>query len=119
MIYVNMKLAIVGSRSFTNYELLQINLLRLFPVLPSEIISGGAMGADTLAERFATAHAIKLTVHDAAWSSYGRRAGYLRNETIVQAADVIVAFWDGKSPGTKLTIDLARRYNKQVIVIQI
>jgi len=84
----------------------------------TEIISGGARGADTLAEMYARHRALPVKVFPAEWDKYGKSAGFRRNADIVKNSDIIVAFWDGKSKGTKHTIDLARRYFKEVKIIK-
>lgn len=104
-----MRLAIVGCRHFDNYELF-CKCIESLNILDGVeyIVSGGATGADSLAERYAREHAIPFKVYPANWSKYGRSAGYRRNKQIVDDADYVVAFWDYKSPGTKHTITLAR-----------
>jgi len=46
------------------------------------------------------------------WDKYGKRAGAIRNQEIVNEADTIIAFWDGQSKGTKITIDMALKAGK-------
>lgn len=113
-----MKLAIVGSRIFKDYgKLVEI----LYPLLAetTEIISGGASGADTLAENYAENFAIKCTIFKPDWDKHGKSAGFIRNQRIVDAADIVVAFWDGKSKGTKDTLDKARQANKTTVTVYI
>lgn len=100
-----MILAVVGSRTFTNYQLLT-QTLDNYQI--TEIVSGGAFGADTLE------HNIKLTVLKPNWS-IGRHAGLLRNSDIVNHADQVIAFWDGQSKGTLDSINKA--VNKLLKVI--
>lgn len=107
------KIAIIGSRSFHHYDRLEKVLL---PWLPAHIISGGARGADSLAERFAHAHELPITVIKPDWTQYGRAAGPIRNRDIINAADVVIAFWDGQSKGTKSALDYARQQKKVIIV---
>ena len=112
-----MKLAVVGSRSFLDYEWLERCLLDTFrPKDMESIISGGAGGTDTLAARFAFLHDIPLVVVSADWKKYGRGAGPVRNTEIVRLADTLAAFWDGKSRGTRDSISKARRAGKTVLV---
>lgn len=108
-----MKLAVVGSRSFNDYAFLEEQLKSFSP---KEIVTGGARGADTQAAIYAVRNKIKLTVFPANWSLYGRSAGFRRNAEIVQYCDELVAFWDGKSPGTKHTLDLAASAGKVAII---
>lgn len=82
----------------------------------SEIVSGGARGADSLAERYAQENDIQLTVFPAEWDKYGKSAGYRRNHQIIDYADVVLAFWDGQSKGTKHAIELAEKQNKPVFI---
>lgn len=111
-----MIVAIVGSRGFTDYSFLHKRIrkiMRLYHI--SCIVSGGANGADSLAERFAQEHGISLKVFKPDWDQFGKRAGILRNIEIVKASDVVVAFWDQKSRGTEFTINECKRQGKQCI----
>lgn len=111
-----MKLAIIGSRSFTNFEHLN-EMLTPYTHEISEIISGGAPGADKLAEQWADLHNIPVTVFKADWEKFGRSAGPKRNHDIIMNCDECIAFWDGESTGTKHSIGLCKKYNKPVRVI--
>jgi hypothetical protein len=71
---------------------------------------------DTWAAEAARARGLEILVFRADWKSHGKAAGVLRNTTIVEAADQIVAFWDGRSRGTKDTIAKAGVASKPVIV---
>lgn len=75
----------------------------------TEICSGGATGADKLAERYAIERGIPTRIFLPDYATYGRRAPLVRNQAIVGAASVVLAFWDGKSPGTAHALRLARR----------
>ena len=107
-----MKLAIIGSRSID-----EIDLSLHIPCRPSVIISGGAMGVDALAERYARDHKIALRVFLPDYAAFGRYAPLVRNRKIVQESDEILAVWDGQSRGTKYTIDYARSMGKTVNVV--
>lgn len=114
---MDITLAIVGSRSFNDYERLKkiIDYIRTkFNVV--KIVSGGARGADSLGAEYATKHNIELVVFPAEWDRLGKSAGYVRNEKIVDNSDFIVAFWDGVSKGTKHTINIAERKNKRLLI---
>ncbi len=95
-----MKVAVIGSRG-----LLVENLGKYLPADTTEIISGGAKGVDTCAREYAVANGIKLTEFLPDYQKYGRAAPLKRNITIIENADLVLAFWDGKSRGTKFVID--------------
>lgn len=95
-----MKVAVIGSRS-----LKVENLGEYLPADTTEIISGGAKGIDTCAREYAISHNIKLTEILCDFRRYGRGAPLKRNITIIQSADIVLAFWDGSSHGTKFVID--------------
>lgn len=111
-----MKLAIVGTRTFNDYELMKRSLADLTGI--ELIISGGAEGADTLARRYAKEHNIEIVEFLPNWNEHGKAAGPIRNEFIVKACTHIVLFWDGKSPGTRSSLDLAKKHRKRYRLIQ-
>ena len=99
-----MKVAVVGSRN------LQVDDLgKYLPDGVTEIVSGGASGVDTSAREYALAHDIKLTEFLPEYDKYGRSAPLRRNITIIEYADLVLAFWDGRSRGTKYVIDNCKR----------
>ena len=114
-----MKLAVVGSRDFSNYQLMEQVLSQWTDGGHiEEIISGGASGADSLARDYAKEHNIPLIEFLPNWKLYGKSAGPLRNKDIVDRADEVVAFWNGVSAGTKSTIDLAKKSGKPCKIIK-
>lgn len=112
------KIAVVGSRNFSNPALVAQVVQQIAQRHPdAEILSGGARGVDTWAVDAAKAAGLKTTVFPADWDQYGRGAGMIRNSQIVEAADTILAFHDGVSRGTLDTIRKAREAGKKVRVI--
>ena len=109
-----MKTAIIGSRTFDNYQLLKETIA---PLNPTEIVSGGAKGADSLGEQYAKENGIKTTIFLPDWKLHGKSAGFKRNVDIISNADVVVAFWDGVSKGTKHSIELAKKQGKTIIIV--
>jgi hypothetical protein len=95
------KIAVVGSREFNNQKQLEAVLKYIFEE-GDELVTGGAPGVDTWAERWAIRKGYRVKIFRPDWS-LGRHAGFLRNTKIVEYADFLVAFWDGKSKGTKDT----------------
>tara|TARA_R110000824_G_scaffold14005_2_gene60249 strand:- start:421 stop:777 length:357 start_codon:yes stop_codon:yes gene_type:complete len=112
--FLTNKYAIIGGRDFNNYQ--SIKNVMAFQEAVNLIISGGARGADSLAERFAKENGIPFKLFPANWDRYGKSAGYKRNVQIIHACDVVVAFWDGHSKGTKHSIDIAKSLNKPLQV---
>lgn len=108
-----MKVAVIGSRG------LEVEHLEDYlPEGVTEIVSGGAKGVDTCARNFALRHGLKLTEFLPEYSKYGRGAPLRRNITIIEYADLVLAFWDGKSRGTKFVIDNCKKRNIPVAVCQ-
>lgn len=113
-----MKLAVIGSRTFNDYPRLKMSLdvyNTLYPI--TLIVSGGARGTDSLAERYAEEKGIPMQIFPAQWNKYGRSAGYKRNRDIIMACDKVYAFWDMKSTGTGNSIELAKKLGKPVSIV--
>jgi hypothetical protein len=112
-----MKLLIVGSRSFNDYERMKDRILSRYSIDQIDcILSGGAKGADTLARTFALNHNITYIEYPAKWNELGKQAGILRNMVMVDAADEVLAFWDGTSRGTQFTINYAKEKQRIIYV---
>lgn len=108
-----MKVAVIGSRG--------LHVDHLEDYLPegvTEIVSGGARGIDACAKDYALRHGLKLTEFLPEYEKYGRGAPLRRNITIIEYADFVLAFWDGKSRGTKYVIDNCKKRNIPVAVYQ-
>lgn len=110
-----MRLAIVGSRGFMDYNRLCQGIANLGDTIEC-IVSGGARGADSLAAQYARENGIELVEFLPEYDKYGRSAPIIRNKSIVDNADCVLAFWDGASRGTKNSIDYARRQGKRVVI---
>jgi len=123
------KVAVIGSRSFSNYNFMESKLNKLHKQKPiTKIISGGANGADTLAEVWANLNDIPLEIYEAKWDDlsypdaiikinkfgkqYDSKAGIRRNYDIVYNADMVLVFWDQQSSGTRNSIELVKKMNK-------
>ncbi len=101
-----MKIIIAGGRDFDDYG-------RLYTVMGEydhyhvELVCGMAKGADALGLEWAQLNHVDVAKFPADWDTHGKSAGYIRNSEMADYADVLVAFWDGTSKGTKHMIDLA------------
>lgn len=103
-----MKIAVIGSRS------LSVNLETYIPADCTTIVSGGAGGIDTCAADFARAKGLDLIELRPDYKRHGRGATFERNLEIIRTADRMLAFWDGKSKGTKHAIDNCIKAGKRV-----
>ena len=113
-----MKIIIAGGRTFNNYDLLTQSCDKALSLQTEvEIVSGTANGADKLGEKYAKEKGYSVKQFPAEWDKHGKSAGYIRNEEMAKYADALIAFWDGKSKGTKHMIDLAKRYNLKVKIV--
>ena len=115
-----MNIGVVGNRSFDDYELVEKTLsdfIREKELTEVVIISGGATGADSLAEKFAIENRYQSKIFYPNWEEYGRAAGPIRNKLIVENSEIIFVFWNGAGKGTQSTISIAEKMNVQVIKV--
>lgn len=114
-----MNIAVVGSRGFTDVLVISKAIDKLRADHGSIIIvSGGAMGADGIAERYADRLGLGKIIHRPDWNKWGRSAGFRRNASIVGDADLVLAFFapGPRSRGTQHSVDLAHTMGKPVYV---
>ena len=114
-----MKIAIIGSRECGNINFEELLKKHLDVCASDTIITGGARGIDTLAAKYARKHGMKLLEFRPDYTTFGRGATFVRNRLIVDMADVVVAFWNCSSKGTKYTIEYAKKKYVPVIIIRI
>ena len=104
-----MKIAIIGSRGLT------VNHLEKYlPQATTEIVSGGARGIDTCAAIYAKIAGLKLTEFLPEYDKFGKHAPLMRNMLIAEYADMVFAFWDGKSKGTQFVIETCKVLEKPI-----
>ena len=109
-----MKILIAGSRNIDTFD--------LSPYIPKEttlIISGGAKGIDTIAEKYADEHRISKLILLPQYNLYGKSAPIKRNEMMVNIADTVIIVWDGNSRGTKFTLQYSKKKNKNIILVTV
>jgi hypothetical protein len=111
-----MKVAVIGSRNFNDYEKVKQVLSTKNITL---LVSGGAKGADTLGQKYAEEHDIETKIFLPDWEKYGKKAGFLRNSDIINESELVIAFWDGVSKGTLDSLKKAKKENKNILIINI
>lgn len=112
------RVIIAGGRDFNNYDGMAACLDRLLKNVNDkiEVVCGMARGADRLGERYAKERGYKVIYMPADWDMDGRSAGFKRNVKMAEYADALVAFWDGKSSGTKHMIETAEKMELDIRV---
>jgi len=118
-----MKIAVIGSRKFKDKNLVEYIILLNFKE-GDTLVSGGAKGVDSYAEEilekmnkevaFTGTLLFDKIIFKPNWNKYGKSAGFIRNKLIIDEADKVIAFWNGKSKGTKHSINLALKANKPI-----
>ena len=118
-----MKILIAGSRNIPNHSFVWDDLIKrvlgMYGTDGIEIVSGMARGADTIAIDFAKHFHIEWIGFPANWDQHGKTAGYIRNKEMSVYADELIAYWDGKSNGTKNMIDLMGIARKPTTIIYV
>ena len=124
------RIIVAGTRTFSDYELLRNRLDDFISKLKQKhpdkqvvIITGAAKGADQLGSFYARSHNIPLKEFPADWTTYGKAAGPIRNQQMLDYAlheiPVLIVFWDGESRGTKNMMNIAKRHNVQTEIVLI
>ena len=121
-------LLIVGSRSMTMYSFIETYLNNLvrerLQGYDIVVVSGGAKGVDTMAERWADNNGYKKVIMPADWEKEGKSAGFKRNVRMHQFIaekdnKLVVAFWDGVSKGTAHNFDLCKKYDNELLLVNL
>lgn len=113
-----MKLAIIGSRTIIDKEKIFLELEEIYKTKKIDlVVSGGAKGPDSIGEYWAKEKGIPVKVFLPDWVNLGKSAGMIRNKDIIQECDMVIAFWDGKSKGTLNAIEIAKKMNKKVKIL--
>ena len=110
-------IAVIGGRDFNKPILMRDKLMNLYNFSAITIITGDARGADSHAVKLAKIFDIPFKRLVANWDKYGKDAGFIRNVEIEERAIECVAFWDGRSSGTKHTIELFQEADKKVTIV--
>jgi hypothetical protein len=110
------KVLVCGSRDWTDLQTISVRMAQLPP--GSTVIHGAARGADTIAAESALRLGLHVHAFPAQWTEFGKAAGAIRNSLMLdEKPDLVIAFWDGESRGTKHTIDEAERRGVPVEIV--
>lgn len=112
------RVVVAGTRTYENYE----EAKKYINFCVSDIknkyklifLSGGCRGADLIGERYAREYGYKIERYLPEWDKYGKRAVPKRNKIMAERCDYVICFWDGKSKGTKMMVDYAKKSGKPV-----
>ena len=119
---VKLRLAVVGSRDWDNYEFI-FQTLDKYKEQIAFLISGGANGADEAANIYARKNGIPIVIHYPKWQNEdgttNKMAGFDRNTRIIKHATKVLAFQKNKSRGTQDSIDKAVSMGKDVEIYEI
>ena len=113
---------VAGGRDYSNQNVVNYYIDRVKDVCDSRglnlvIVCGMATGADTLGRNYAISNGLEVLEFPADWNKYGKSAGYIRNKEMGDVADSAIVFWDGRSKGSKLMIDIMHELKKPVVAI--
>lgn len=123
------KVIIAGGRDFNDYPMLKLfcdtllitkRITHTIIIVSGKQVSsddkGNKWGADYLGEQYAKENGFEVEEYPADWERYGKSAGMIRNHQMAQMANGLIAFWDGKSPGTKNMIAQAKLHEILVAI---
>ena len=116
-----MVIAVIGSRGFSDYSFFAEKLEHLLQNLSDySFVSGGCKtGGDALIKRYCQEHNLKLVEHLPDWDLYGKKAGFLRNQLIIDDCTHLIAYWDKVSKGTLSSIKMAEKKNIPIKIVKI
>ncbi len=121
----HVKIIISGGRDFNRQDILNSFVSGILADIEFDmyldndeivLLQGGASGADAMSKVFAYENAYATQEYKADWDKHGKAAGPIRNVEMANAAHVLIAFWDGKSKGTKHMIDTSIAHGLHVHV---
>ena len=116
-----MAIAVIGSRGFSDYSFFAEKLEHLLQNLSDySFVSGGCKtGGDALIKRYCQEHSLKLVEYLPDWDLHGKKAGFLRNQLIIDDCTHLIAYWDEVSKGTLSSIKMAEKKNIPIKIVKI
>ena len=114
-----MKTIIAGSRTIELDEVTTfLDELKQLGVVITEVVSGTAKGVDSHGELWAKENGIPVKRFPANWDEFGKSAGCIRNQEMLDYAEQVIVIWDGTSRGTKNMIDIAKRKKMMIYLLE-
>lgn len=115
-----MKVCIFGGRDVSNLLFIEVDQAVIDSAFPiTEVVSGGANGADQMGEVWAARNAVPTTIFKADWNKYARSAGMIRNKEMADYCEAGIGFWDGQSRGTRNMIAQLKKLGKPCYIFEI
>lgn len=114
-----MKVIIAGCRDYSPTFNEITSAIATSGFLVTEIVTGDALGVDSIADGYAKEMGYDRVIFPPNWKKFGRSAGPIRNEKMANYAEALIAFWDGKSAGTKNMIKMAESYKLKIHIVEI
>ena len=112
------RILICGSRDWTSHNTIKSVLSNYSKEII--VITGGCRGADTIAENVAKNLGMTVQVFNADWKKYGRAAGPIRNQKMLEEKpDLVIAFHENldNSKGTKDMVNRARKAGIEIMIV--
>jgi hypothetical protein len=108
---------VTGDRNWTNRE----SVFREFSKLPPNtvIVHGGCRGLDTIAGEVAIGFGFSVDVHEAKWDLYGKAAGPIRNQEMLDLKPKKVLAFHPNLESSRGTKDCVREAMRRDIPVEI
>lgn len=114
-----MRVLVCGGRDYNDRGNIRCTLSELHEKYKfTEVIHGGASGADHWGGEWGHDAGITTTVYKADWNAHGKAAGPIRNQRMLDEGkpDLVVAFPGGR--GTAHMVGIAKRSGVKVIEVK-
>ena len=117
------RVIIAGSSGFDDYTLFENKcnhfLSEKIKTHNIIILSGTSYRISSIINWYSYEHNLITIPFDAEWEKYGENAGNISNEKMINCADALIAFWDGRSTFTANLIDMAKAKGLPTVVVKI